>query len=258
MKEKHIMPIWQPLGASTHIIAKKVCEKFGVLTSHTGTLDPMAEGVVIVLLGEARHKKYEYAAWKKTYEFEVVFGIETDTYDGLGLVKGTSDGEISQKKLSEVSRGMEGDYAQTIPTYSAIKMRGKPLHWYARNSKLDEISLPKRSGQIFALEVLDLYEISCTEMISSIKAKIEKVKGDLRQDEIVEGWERFLERNALNKYKVAKLQVEMTKGLYVRSLCVDIANKLDSCGFVYSLVRKENGEYSKETSKTIDELFGVD
>lgn len=58
---------------------------YGVKTAHTGTLDPMAEGVIIVLLGEERYKKYELAGLKKTYEFEISFGFETDTFDGLGL-----------------------------------------------------------------------------------------------------------------------------------------------------------------------------
>ena len=95
-------------------------------------------------------------------------------------------------------------------------------------------------------------------MIESIKTKIKEVKGDLRQKEVMQSWEKFSAKNKSKKYKVAKLRVQMTKGLYVRSLCVDIANKLDSCGFVYSLVRTKNGKYSKENSKSIEELFGVD
>ena len=85
-----ILPIWQPVGYSTHKIAKAVSNKYGVKTSHTGTLDPLAQGVIIVLLDDERLKKYEYAHWPKTYEFEIVFGISTDTYDGMGIVTNKS------------------------------------------------------------------------------------------------------------------------------------------------------------------------
>ena len=112
-----ILPIWQPVGYSTHIISAKAAEKFSVPTSHTGTLDPMAEGVAIVLLGEERHKKYEYAEWTKEYVFEIAFGLSTDTYDGLGLVTSFHETSVSQDALKNVLAKFKGKYVQDVPPW---------------------------------------------------------------------------------------------------------------------------------------------
>ncbi len=263
----NVIPLWQPVGFSTHIIAKKVSEKLNLPTSHTGTLDPMAEGVIIVLLGELRRKKYEYAHWLKDYEFEVVFGISTDTYDGLGkitnlkqLCKGSRGAapNLSEKAIKEVLQTFVGKYSQNIPSYAAIKINGKPMHWYARNNKLSEISIPTRNGEIRSLELLETKKISAQELSTNIINKISLVSGDLRQKECTKGWFSFSDSQKDSNYVLARFRVVMSKGMYVRSLCVDIAKNLNTVAFTYSLVRTKNGEYSKENSKTLKEYFGDD
>ncbi len=255
-----ILPIWQPVGYSTHIIAKKVSEKYGVKTSHTGTLDPMAEGVIIVLLGEERHKKYEFAAWEKEYEFEIAFGISTDTYDGLGLIVATdfSNEKVSETTLNNKLKQFAGKYEQTVPPYSAIKIKGKPLHWYARNNLLDEINLPQRSGNINNIKLLDTRIVTINELTTQILNKIDRVSGDLRQKEVKQRWMDLLNDYPKQTICVAKIMVNMSKGLYVRSLSQDISKSLNKIGFILSITRTANGIYNKSNSKSFEELFGHD
>lgn len=253
----NILPIWQPVGYSTHIIAAKVAEKYKVLTSHTGTIDPMAEGVIIVLLDSERNKKYEFAEWLKEYEFEIVFGLSTDTYDGMGLVTSFHEGDISKNTLSDVLREFRGKYIQDVPPYSSAKVKGKPLHWFARNKMLSGMEIPRKAGEIYKIELSDFYVKDFNRVVDDLRKRISFVTGDFRQDQIKTRWVKLAEEFKAGKtVQIAKIRIKMSKGLYVRSLSQDIANKLNTTGFVYTLVRTSNGEYTKEKCKTLGEVFG--
>ena len=259
MDYPRILPIWQPIGYSTHIIASKVAEKYSTPTSHTGTVDPMAEGVIIVLLGEERHKKYEFAEWTKEYVFEVVFGASTDTYDGLGLLTSFHDGFVDEDSVEKALESFKGDYVQDVPTYSSAKVNGKPLHWFARNAQLSGVEIPRRAGHVYEIELLDFYTKDFKHAVREIAEKINLVTGDLRQEKIKTRWAQLSETVDTGKtVQIAKIRVKMSKGLYVRSLSQDIAEKLKTSGFVFSLVRTRNGEYSQENSQTLEEIFGTD
>lgn len=250
------MPVWKPVGASTHIISAQISEKLDVKTAHTGTLDPIAEGVIIILTGDEIKNKKRLAEWKKFYEFEVVFGLTTDTFDALGIVNFIENNpkKILKKELDGVLIRFVGKYKQTVPSYSAIKIKGKPLHWYARNNKINEIKLPSREGFIYDARVVTLKKVSREKLLNEIITDVKKVEGDLRQDEIIKRWEQVLGRNAPTEFQVAKIRVETSKGLYVRSLSQDIAEKLNTVGFVHNLVRTKNGKYSKKDCETIKSL----
>ena len=254
----NIIPIWQPIGKSTHIIAKQVSQKYNVMSSHTGTLDPMAEGVIIVLLGDDRNKKYEYAKFLKTYEFDIALGIKTDTYDGLGLVNAV-DLPCPEFDLTHVRKTLSslvGSYSQQVPNYSAIKVKGKPMHWWARESRLSEVVVPTRSGEIVSLEVTDLKEVKLSTLIDKVLSKVKLVEGNFRQDLVTECWNDFMETYDGINVKVLKVRVQMTKGLYVRTLSQDISSMLNTIGFVSNLVRTKNGIYDFDNSGQLETIIG--
>ena len=229
------------------------------LPNHTGTVDPMAEGVIIVLLGEERHKKYEYAEWIKEYVFEVIFGASTDTYDGLGLLTSFHDGFVDEGSVEKALESFKGDYVQDVPPYSSAKVNGKPLHWFARNAQLSGVEIPRRAGHVYEIELLDFYTKDFKHVVREIVEKINLVTGDLRQEKIKTRWAQLVETVEMGKtVQIAKIRVKMSKGLYVRSLSQDIAEKLKTSGFVFSLVRTQNGDYTRENSKTLEEVFGTD
>jgi len=253
-----ILPLWQPVGFSTHIISAKVSEKYNVVTSHTGTLDPMAEGVIIILLDEERYKKYEYSEWNKEYVFEIVFGVTTDTYDGLGLVTSFHDVDVSKSEVEKVLESFKGKYVQDVPPYSSVRIKGKPLHWFARNKKLSGVEIPRKAGEIHEIELLDVRTKDFGDVVDTLSKRIKLVTGDLRQDQIRTRWHKLqasLEEPVT--VKIAKVRVVISKGMYIRSLSQDIAHKLNTTGFVYSLVRTRNGRYTKETTKKLEEVFGA-
>lgn len=250
---ENILAIWQTQGQSTHEIARQISEEMGVKTSHTGTLDPMAEGVVIILLGEDRHKKYEYAKWTKGYYFEILLGIKTDTLDGMGIIEEKQLNSIISKteleaELPKILEEFVGDYEQEVPAYSAIKVKGKSLHWWARNNRLEEIDIPKRSGKIYKCELKSLETVDGKNEILKIIGVIKKVKGDLRQERILQQWEEFLENENLAELIKIGITVETSKGLYVRQLAQDICAKAGAIGFTSYICRYKNGKYSRDNS----------
>lgn len=256
-KTPNTLSVWQPVGYSTHVISKQLSQKYKVITAHTGTLDPMAEGVIIVLFGSERYKKFDFAKWKKTYEFEIVFGIETDTYDGLGLITRAekSPQKISDSEIKKVLESFEGKYTQQVPPYAAITIKGKPLHWYARNNKLSEIKIPQRKGEVFDIRLISLKSVSGETIVNNIINRINLIPGDFRQKEIIGRWENLLETNSGNKNcQIAKIETAVSKGLYVRSLTQDICKKLKTTGFTYKIVRTQNGKYTRKNSKSIKSL----
>ncbi len=81
-----IFSLWKPIGRSTHLFVKSYGDRIGERITHTGSLDPMAEGVVVVLTGEDRFLKEKYSNSDKEYEFEILIGVSTDSHDLLGLI----------------------------------------------------------------------------------------------------------------------------------------------------------------------------
>lgn len=247
-----IIPIWQPLSCSTHIIAYKISQKLGVKTSHTGTLDPMAEGVIIVLSGETRLKKYEFAFWEKEYEFEILPGVSTDSFDAMGIfyTSSSNDFEDFPKKTNfSFLNSFIGPYQQTYPIFSTKVVNKKHLHEHARANA--SVELPKKEGEIKELVFLGEKKIEKAEVLNSIISRISKIKGDFRQEEIISQWKNS---KLPPKLPIYKFKVRMSKGLYVRSLAQDICKRVNSTGICYSIVRTKNGDFSKENSKTLLDL----
>ena len=245
-----IIPIWQPQGFSTHKITKRVSELYEQRATHTGTLDPMAEGVIVALLGEARFKKQELSAWKKTYEFEIVFGLRTDSFDAMGLLKEEKNVTTSlaqlKSKLEETLPTFIGEYEQEVPIYSAIRYKGKHLFEHARLENFTGI-LPRKKGHIYDLALIGVSETLKRDVVSNIIKRLENIVGDFRQGPIISQWKEYLKKlsGESEKVIVAKIKVETTRGIYVRSLSQDITDKIGEVGFVYFLVRTKNGDYEK-------------
>ena len=129
-----------------HIFATK---KIG----HTGTLDPLATGVLVCLIGRYTKLVNLITSYDKEYIFEIKLGVKTDTGDSTGNIIATDTNEVSASKLKEVVSSFPKEYDQEVPIYSAVKINGKKLYEYARENKT--ITLPKRHVHIYSLELLE-------------------------------------------------------------------------------------------------------
>jgi tRNA pseudouridine55 synthase len=123
---------------------------------HTGTLDPMAEGVLVICVGSATKLVDMITSYDKDYVAEVALGIETDTLDSEGTIIKESDFTLIKKDLSDALNSFKGTYLQEVPIYSAVKIDGKKLYEYARENK--KIELPKREVNIKEIELVSVDE----------------------------------------------------------------------------------------------------
>ena len=182
---------------------------------HTGTLDPMATGVLVLCLGNALKVCELITANDKEYIAKVILGIETETLDTTSPIINTKKTNITKEEIEKVLNSFKGSYLQEVPKYSAVKINGKKLYEYAREGK--EIELPKK--------MVTIYDI---QLISDI--------------------------TYYNDTTTFYIKTTVSKGTYIRSLIRDIGYKLNTCGCMDSLERTRQGIFNIDNSYTLEEI----
>lgn len=182
---------------------------------HTGTLDPMAIGVLVMCIGKCTSLVDMITSDYKEYVAGVRLGILTDTLDTTGEVIDKCDVSYSRDDIIDSLNSMIGEYYQEVPKYSAVKINGKKLYEYAREGI--DVELPKR-----------LVNIKSIELVSDISYS--------------DGYIDFT------------IKCLVSKGTYIRSLIRDIADKLGCYGVMSSLVRTRQGDFSINDSYSISDI----
>ena len=202
-------------GCTSHDIVykvKKICnEKVG----HTGTLDPMATGVLPLLIGKGTLCSKYLINHDKIYIATIQLGIETDTLDAEGTVISTKEvsGEIlNEEYIINILNTFLGKQEQVPPMYSAIKINGKKLYQYAREGK--SIEVQPRNIEIYNIKILEIDK----------------------------------------ENKQIKFEVHCSKGTYIRSLCNDISKKIGTIGHMIELQRVQVGEFNISNSVSLEQI----
>ena len=152
-----VLLVNKPKGITSRDVINKLEKVFDTKKiGHNGTLDPLAEGLLVVTINRATKINELLICTDKEYIAEVKVGLETDTLDLEGKIEKTSDKRISKDMLDILFKEFKKEYLQTVPKFSAIKVNGKKLYEYARSNK--DIELPKRKVIIKELELLDYKE----------------------------------------------------------------------------------------------------
>jgi tRNA U55 pseudouridine synthase TruB len=252
----------------------------GFSMTYAGRLDPLAEGVLLVLAGEAVHRKEEFLNLKKEYEVEVLFGVGTDTFDVLGIplsslrmrgelgrVSECKDGARRRESgpnkflarnyvwsMDSRLHGNDNTDAENIlkkflgknifeyPPYSSKPVNGKPLFSIARSGELDNIEMPKREVEIYNLEILSWRDINSKDLLKEIEEKIKSVKGDFRQEIILSKWKETLNNTDFN-FSIAKIRAEVSSGTYMRTLAYEWGKAMVIPALAFHIVRTKVGEY---------------
>ena len=134
---------------------------------HTGTLDPIAEGVLVCLIGKYTKLTDILINHDKEYIASFKLGILTDTLDITGKILKEEKVNLTKEEIQKTILSFKGTYNQEVPIYSAVKINGKKLYEYARNN--EEIPLPKREVNIYDIELLNIDNECLT-----IKTKVSK------------------------------------------------------------------------------------
>ncbi len=182
---------------------------------HTGTLDPIATGVLVVCVGKATKLVDIITAQDKEYIASVTLGTLTDTLDSDGNIIKEEIVNLSDNEIISSINSMKGSYLQEVPIYSAVKINGKKLYEYARENI--EVELPKRN--------ITVYDIS---LVSNIERKNGKIS--------------FM------------FKCKVSKGTYIRSLINDIAKKLNTVGIMTDLRRIRQGKFNIDDCIDISQI----
>ena len=210
-----IINIYKPKEWTSHDIVAKIKRITGEKVGHTGTLDPLAQGVLPILIGKGTQLSKYLINHDKKYIVELQLGIKTDTADSEGKIieeKTVNKTKLSKENITNVLQTFIGKQEQIPPIYSAIKVNGKKLYEYARKGQ--EVELKPRQIEIYDIKLIDY-----------------------SMDE-----------------KQIKFEVFCGKGTYIRSLCEDIATKFETVGYMKSLKRTQVGNFKIDNSITIEEL----
>ena len=201
-------------GCTSHDVVNKVKKIVNKKVGHTGTLDPLATGVLPLLIGKGTLCSKYLINHDKVYEVSLKLGISTDTMDTEGKIieeKKVNSNILAKENIEKVLSSFIGKQEQTPPIYSAIKVAGKKLYEYARKGQ--EVEIPKREIEIYNIELVGINKVS----------------------------------------KEIEFKVSCSKGTYIRSLCIDIAKALGTIGYMSGLERLQVGEFKIENAIKIDE-----
>ena len=210
-----IIIINKPQNCTSHDIVYKIKKLTNQKVGHTGTLDPLAEGVLPILVGKATRCSKYLINHNKKYIVKLKLGVKTDTLDEEGKIieKKNVDSKIMDK--TNIENTLElfiGKQTQIPPIYSAIKVNGKKLYEYARKGQ--KVEIPKREIEIYEMTLLNIDK----------------------------------------KENIIEFKVYCSKGTYIRTLCEDIAKKLGTIGYMKNLIRVQVGNFCIEQSINIQEF----
>jgi tRNA pseudouridine55 synthase len=131
-------------------VVNKVCHLLNTKkVGHTGTLDPMATGVLVLAINKGLKIVNEITALDKEYEAEITLGIDTDTLDITGKTVSTKEVNVTNEDIDRVLKTFIGEYDMEVPKYSAIKVNGKKLYEYARNN--EDVKVPIHKVKVYEL-----------------------------------------------------------------------------------------------------------
>jgi len=210
-----ILIINKEKGCTSHDIVYKVKKIFNEKVGHTGTLDPLAEGVLPILIGKGTLCSKYLINHDKKYVVNLALGQKTETADLEGKIieeKNIPDKSLTQSKIEKVLKSFIGKQQQMPPIYSAIKVNGKKLYEYARKGQ--NVEIKPREIEIYDIKLMNI---------------------DAQKKQI-------------------QFEVFCGKGTYIRSLCEDIAEKLETVGYMENLKRIQVGDFKIEESSKIQEL----
>jgi tRNA pseudouridine55 synthase len=223
-----------------------------VTLSYAGRLDPMAEGVLIVLAGNENKNRENYLKYSKEYVFDALFGVHTDTYDILGKVideeRAPYDWQEMKDQVILHLAEFKGRIMQHYPPYSSKPVKGIPLFEWARKNKLTEIDIPKKEIEIFEIIPVALYTVSRDELSQSIFETITEVKGDFRQKAIIKSWIKFFEETDREEFHLLRIKIICSSGTYVRGVVNALGKKVGIGALAFRIIRTKVGTYKMEDS----------
>ena len=256
-KNKKYLVAYKEIGETPLQVLNKLKKEASFLENqkltYAGRLDPMAEGKLLVLIGDECKKQEKYLKLDKEYFFEVLLGFKTDTGDILGLVKKNNFDilKINKNVFSNKLKQIIGKHKMKYPLFSSKTVNGKPLFEYAKKGETSEIIIPEKEIEIYRLKYLSQKILTKEKLQKQLFNKINLIKeegsNDFRKKKILEQSKNvFKKRNKNDKFLILKFSTTVSSGTYVRNIAEKISeNLLNSYGLAWSIKRTKIGIYKK-------------
>lgn len=210
-----IIIIDKPKGYTSREIVDIVGKNYKTRkVGHTGTLDPLATGVLVICVGKATKIVELITSYDKEYIATFKFGVLTDSLDSEGNIISDNKIILSEEDVKKALKELTGTYTQEVPIYSAVRVNGKKLYEYAREGL--EVELPKHEVKVSSLELLNIFEE--------------------------------------DGHTIINVKCHVSKGTYIRSLGNDIAKKLNTNAIMTDLRRTKQGDFLLEEAVMLDAL----
>lgn len=233
-----------PLQMLDRLRIEKPCLKSEKL-SYAGRLDPLAEGLVLVLEGDENKEREKYLGLDKIYQTDILFGLETDTGDILGLIKNINNIKEDQKRLLEekILKSLEkfkGNFEQKYPSFSSKTFKGISLFEYARKGQ--EVEDVKHQVSLYDIKNFGFRNLSSEDFYSKAVDDISVIKGDFRQKEILQKYKENFENKEFN-FLVLSLEIKVSSGFYVRQFAMDLGKEVNLPALALKIRRTKVGDY---------------
>ena len=227
-----------------------------MLVSYAGRLDPMAEGKLLVLIGEECKRQKDYTNLDKEYEVEVLLDVGSDTGDALGLVEyADKETKVESSALDTILRAEIGAHMRAYPQFSSKTVNGKPLFLHALEGTIGDIDIPKHEERIYGIHVQKISSISSDILATRVNEFLAKVPksdepskmlgADFRVDAVRASWERLFAEAGQRTFISLQLRVSCGPGTYMRSLAGRIGETFGTRGLALSINRTKIGKYWK-------------
>ena len=211
-----VLVVNKPKDYTSRDIVNIISKKFNTKkVGHTGTLDPLAEGVLIVPIGKALKVAELLTSETKEYIAEVILGYETDMLDITGTEIKRNIPKVTKEDIKKTLKKYTTKYLQEVPMYSAVKVGGRKLYEYARSGT--PVIPPSKEVEVYSLELIS----------------------DLKH---INGAVEFT------------IRCEVSKGTYIRSLIRDIAYSLNTYGTMKNLIRTRQGIFTLKDAYTLKDI----
>lgn len=185
---------------------------------HAGTLDPLAEGVLIVLTDEDTKKQESLMKQDKTYVAEILLGAFSESFDfEREVIFEDNPKKFTKEEIEEVVLSLNGDLSLPAPIFSAKMVGGKRLYKYAHKNQ-EFLDIPMVHSKVYDAKLLEISNIE----------------------------------NEGKTYQIAKIEISCSSGTFIRSIANYIGQKLGTKSVLYSLIRTKVGDFKVSDSEKID------
>jgi tRNA pseudouridine55 synthase len=192
---------------------------------YAGRLDPLADGLLVLLLDERNKQAHEFNHLDKRYEVEVVFGVQTDSFDLLGLAE-AREVVHDEAAFDRAVKDLEGTREQPYPRWSSVRVRGRPAFYWAHRGETPEGGWPSRERTVSSVTVIERGTVDGGALVDGAIEDVRGVRGAFRQEVLIARWASLRGALAGRALPRARLAVECSSGTFMRSLANSLGESL--------------------------------